>query len=432
MHSSDVHSPVASLDQLCTGLPAGACRLVLSDRVDELLAGLTSLGPAQLQGRRLFVIAWDQLPAHSALLEEVLDRIADAALLIWPDWYRPEAMMLAPDVTGEETADSELLSTQPTEVKGSVMPRWLGLAENAAQAGLRPRFKRQFTAETEVRQLSLALGSHSAQFVLAVRELSPDSAALTGLARTAEWLLRETQRPILVIVPTSTGTASELDSISFDTVIHHGISTASQTGLPTAGSTRRSPSNSGSFSETRRPPPSEDVIRDEPLLDGFNRSVPDPVVPDPETGARDYSPGPLSNVPPPGSSHVRPSARLYVHPLIGRPHPDSRGEQLLWSRLAADETLRGMFECNVWVSTTSKSTYLVDFVWRDGRVIVEIDGYYWHSSQFQFSFDRRRDYELLLSGFSVMRIPHDELLSDLSLAVENIRRLVQLKQSEGK
>jgi len=399
--------PDASLDKLCTGLSAGACRLVLSDRVNDLLAGLTSLGPSQLQGRRLFVIAWDRLPAHSALLEEVLDRMGDAAVLLWPDWYRPESMALVAEVT----SDSEQLSAQPTEVKASVLPRWLTLAESAAQAGLRPRFKHQFTAETEVRQLSLALGSHSAQFVLAVREPSPDSAALAGLARTAEWLLHETHRPILVVVPTSIDSANELDSISFDTVIHREISTASH------------PSDSSGSLDTTRPRPLQpDGLAESENADSDNVSV----------AHNNASPGPFSNFPRPGSAQVRPSTKLYIHPLIGRPHPDSRGEQLLWSRLAADETLRGMFECNVWVTTTSESTYLVDFVWRDGRVIVEIDGFYWHSSQFQFSFDRRRDYELLLSGYRVMRIPHDELLSDLSLAVEKIRRLVQLKQSEGK
>jgi very-short-patch-repair endonuclease len=46
----------------------------------------------------------------------------------------------------------------------------------------------------------------------------------------------------------------------------------------------------------------------------------------------------------------------------------------------------------------------VDFVWRDQRLIVEVDGFRFHSSRSAFESDRRRDAELSSQGFRVIRI----------------------------
>lgn len=380
---------------------------MLSERVDDALTEITSLGLTELQGQRFIMLAWDRLPTHSVLLEEVIDRLADAAFSLWPEWYASGSRRAQRGLA----ADSGESPIESTDLKGSVLPRWLTLAENAVQGGLRPRFKREFTAEVEVRQLGLALGLQSAQLVLAVRDSSPEPAMLAGLARTTEWLLREAKMPILIIVPHPVGSASELDSISFHTVNHQRLSSWDPAGLPKSGAT--------SASTASLPASPHPVGRDE---SGFDHGVSDE---DPSRLVRS-----ISECLPGGVTQVRNRSTLYIHPLIGRPHPDSRGEQLLWCWLTSDDKLRDLFECNVWVETGG-GTYLVDFVWRGGKVVVEIDGYYWHSSRFQFSFDRRRDYELLISGYRVMRIPHDELLSNPSLALEKIRRLVQLNQSEG-
>lgn len=46
----------------------------------------------------------------------------------------------------------------------------------------------------------------------------------------------------------------------------------------------------------------------------------------------------------------------------------------------------------------------VDFMWRDQRLIVEVDGFRFHSSRSAFEHDRRRDAELSSQGFRVIRI----------------------------
>jgi very-short-patch-repair endonuclease len=48
--------------------------------------------------------------------------------------------------------------------------------------------------------------------------------------------------------------------------------------------------------------------------------------------------------------------------------------------------------------------YEVDFLWRRHRLLVEVDGYAFHSSRAAFERDRRRDAELMADGFKVLRI----------------------------
>jgi very-short-patch-repair endonuclease len=45
----------------------------------------------------------------------------------------------------------------------------------------------------------------------------------------------------------------------------------------------------------------------------------------------------------------------------------------------------------------------VDFVWRDRRLIVEVDGYAYHRSPADFERDRERDVTLAVAGWRVMR-----------------------------
>lgn len=119
-----------------------------------------------------------------------------------------------------------------------------------------------------------------------------------------------------------------------------------------------------------------------------------------------------------------------VSPIRGRPHPNSPGEQLLASRLRRDPRLASLFEYNMPVITNRGSRYQVDVVWFDGKVAVEIDGYRCHSSRIDFANDRQRDYELQLSGYLVLRLTHDSVMSDVELAIDKIRDLVKLRLNE--
>jgi very-short-patch-repair endonuclease len=115
-------------------------------------------------------------------------------------------------------------------------------------------------------------------------------------------------------------------------------------------------------------------------------------------------------------------------PINGVPHPFSPGEQALAGRLARDPELAGLFEFNQKVTTVRASRYLVDLLWPAGKIIVEIDGYKYHGNRAAFSQDRHRDYELVISGYTVLRLPHDEVVGDVMLAVEKIRDIVRFRR----
>ena len=51
----------------------------------------------------------------------------------------------------------------------------------------------------------------------------------------------------------------------------------------------------------------------------------------------------------------------------------------------------------------------VDFLWADQRLIVELDGYAAHSSPSSFERDRRKDADLVLRGYRVIRISWRQL-----------------------
>ena len=53
--------------------------------------------------------------------------------------------------------------------------------------------------------------------------------------------------------------------------------------------------------------------------------------------------------------------------------------------------------------------YEVDFLWRPQRLIVELDGFEYHSSREAFEADRRRDRDLQLRGYDVLRFADSEL-----------------------
>lgn len=117
-------------------------------------------------------------------------------------------------------------------------------------------------------------------------------------------------------------------------------------------------------------------------------------------------------------------------PIQGRPHPCSPGEQLLAARLATDGELAGLFTCNDWVSTVLGSRYLVDLLWSRGKLVVEVDGYRHHVTPLAFNQDRQRDYELLISGFLVLRLSHSEVMQGVDSAVAKIREIVAFRRRQ--
>ena len=123
-------------------------------------------------------------------------------------------------------------------------------------------------------------------------------------------------------------------------------------------------------------------------------------------------------------------AKHTIFPIHGRPHPFSPGEQKLAVLLDQDTELASLFKFNQRLQTVRFNTYVVDLLWADGRVVVEIDGYRHHGNRFGFRSDRNRDYELLISDYIVLRLPHDDVMSDAEVAIEKIRDVVQFRRQQ--
>lgn len=123
-------------------------------------------------------------------------------------------------------------------------------------------------------------------------------------------------------------------------------------------------------------------------------------------------------------------AKHTIFPIHGRPHPFSPGEQKLATLLAQDLELASLFKFNQRLQTVRLSNYMVDLLWAKGRVVVEIDGYRHHGNRFGFRSDRNRDYELLISDYIVLRLPHDDVMSDAEIAIEKIRDVVRFRRQQ--
>jgi very-short-patch-repair endonuclease/predicted transcriptional regulator of viral defense system len=67
---------------------------------------------------------------------------------------------------------------------------------------------------------------------------------------------------------------------------------------------------------------------------------------------------------------------------------------------------------------------LVDALWRDQRLIVEVDGYEFHKSRAQFESDRRRDAKLQVAGYRVLRVTQRRLQDDAGAVLAEILALL--------
>jgi very-short-patch-repair endonuclease len=73
--------------------------------------------------------------------------------------------------------------------------------------------------------------------------------------------------------------------------------------------------------------------------------------------------------------------------------------------------------------------YEVDTLWRDAHVVVELDGYEFHSSRASFERDRARDAELQASGFAVLRFTWRQVKHQPELVIARLAWTLALRSS---
>jgi very-short-patch-repair endonuclease len=127
---------------------------------------------------------------------------------------------------------------------------------------------------------------------------------------------------------------------------------------------------------------------------------------------------------------VAPAQARFITPR-SRAHHASAIEQRIEAALRRDPELGPLFSCNEVVPIDGFGLQpRVDLLWREGRVVVELDGPE-HQSEPNFANDRHRDYELLVSGYLVLRITNDQVETDLQHAIEKIRAVVRFRRTTG-
>jgi very-short-patch-repair endonuclease len=352
----------------------------------------------------LIALLWDVLPGIDEFLDTIVEALADAALACWPLWYQHrEDVHFGEQKDRESNAGDAAAASALARTSGSdrgLTERWIGAATTLCRNGRPPRVGSMSRA-TEVRQLTDAITIDGPTVMLTLTSEVDASECLIGLARAAEWLTSNSAAIIIVVVPREMADAPELDSVSF----HREL---------IDGQERECAHGSNSVLDF-----AESTISEESPESRRDADDDAPVVHEKSGGATSDERAPTAGRP-----------AVLMTPFLGMPHPNSQGEQLIARRLQNDSELGSLFEFNQRLTTVHDSTFTVDLLWRAGRVVVEIDGYYWHSSRSMFASDRQRDFELLTSGYAVLRLPHASVVDDPAGAIEKIRQVARLRSND--
>ena len=354
--------------------PDGRVRSVFTADVGGAVASLTQALMAGDAALRLVTQGVREPTGSHAFPEQLVRGLAEAALLLWPDWYGGTLGMAADATVIEAALADPLAARSVRSTQAGVVLPWVTAAVAACRAGRVP-YLPTFPLAVQADQLARALRDERLQIVVFLHERT--ICDLHGLAQALEWLARETAAAVVAVLPATLTHAPELDRIAY-AALWDATAAPNAAGPPGTAAENQPVEN-----KTLERQPAETQRADE------------------QTGR--------------------------VCPVVGRPHPASPGECKLAAFLEGDAELAGLFGFNQRVTSVLGSRFLVDLLWPAGRVVVEIDGYGYHSSRAAFSADRTRDYELTLSGYLVLRLPHDFVVEDVALAAERVRALVHFR-----
>jgi very-short-patch-repair endonuclease len=113
----------------------------------------------------------------------------------------------------------------------------------------------------------------------------------------------------------------------------------------------------------------------------------------------------------------------------GRPHPASTVEAALEAALARESWATGRRWNQDYRSNALTPPVRLDLLWSAERCVVEIDGPE-HCRPDRYELDRRRDVQLTLDGYSVLRFTNARITHDVGAVVHQIGTFVRARRRD--
>jgi len=315
----------------------------------------------------LVALEWMEAPPLTKESQEIRNALADAALTLWPHWYSTTLQRFS-HAARVKKRGRESHADAPGASRS-----WYKEVSELCQNGKRPLASQMVISE-QVRQLALALDPTRLLFVLSVESAQATPARIRGLAKAAAWLAHESQCKTLLLLPSGLADQGELDHVNYESCT---LDQGESEDVPRSGTS---------------PPPAE-----------TSKNLTD------------------AGSPP----------QVLVGPIVGRPHPASEVELLIHKLIKADQELSPLFEFNQPLAVPNERHFIVDLVWHDGGLVIELDGPE-HRRHMTYVRDRDRDYQLLLTGYTTLRITNDEVYVNETLVLDKIRNVVAVRRKQQK
>jgi very-short-patch-repair endonuclease len=350
--------PRAAVADVVLGAPRGSV-ITLGGIDGESLRGLLDqVEPAQ-HGRIALFARIVPEPTTEAIVEQVIDLLAETARRLWPVWFTNVSFSGCRNDTLGRLAVGAIARGAVDEIP-NLSPSWTEEAARLVLGNCPPRVSGT-PAAIELGQLALAISRTGLVLVADMNATVQTARNPAAVVRALEWIAQVSQGAVIALFPDL--------------------------------------------------PPSEPPF--DRILYGSRQVVP-------ETAAIQLN----------SSEPLEHDHEPWIAPWRGLPHPLSEIEKRLAQVIGADTELAPLFTFNQFIDTVRGSRPKVDLVWTTGRLVVELDGYGSHGNRTAFMYDRHRDYELTLSGYTVLRLANDEVVQDCDKAIEKIRDLVRLRRAQ--
>jgi very-short-patch-repair endonuclease len=353
----------ADLGQWLDTLGAGRAGCVFAADVADTLSVLYEAATSEGEPLRVVSLTWQEVPPLANELGLLVSALGRATLECFPSLYGLEqATELGRWSQSAVESEAHAITRAVADVDGVACRRIL----SACHEGRVPALGKLVRSE-QARQLALAIEPTRLVVMIAVVNAPAVNESLHSLAQGAEWLAGNAGCRVALVLPRALSGHAALDHVTYDACLF-----ADATPVP---------SQSGP----------NDLAKDDGRA---------------QASAAAHEPA------------------ISVSPIVGRPAKRSDAEQALSARLNADAHLCRLFGYNQHIRTRFGTNPNVDLLWESGKLVIEVDGDD-HRGPQKYSADRRRDLELLLSGYMVVRFTSGNVIENQDWVIEKIREAVR-------